>query len=60
MRTILVLAMLLALASCAQVTCPERGLDGGIGGTGGCTNETTAQEVIAHVSNPSHNPYLPS
>jgi len=60
MRTILVFAMLLALASCAQVTCPERGLDGGIGGTGGCTNETTAQEVFAHVSNTSHNPYLPS
>lgn len=47
MRLFLVLATLLALASCAQVTCSDHKQDGGIGGTGGCTNETAAHNVLA-------------
>jgi hypothetical protein len=43
------LALFLGLAACASTICPDREPDGGIGGTGGCTNETLEQKAYAQI-----------
>ena len=50
MRTLLMLALFLGLTACANVSCSDLERDGGIGGTGGCSDESS--ERIAY-SQPS-------
>lgn len=52
MRLVLILTLCLSLAACSNVTCSDRQLDGGIGGTGECTSEIPAQAPDAEVSEP--------
>ena len=50
MRPILMLALFLGLTACTSAICSDLEPDGGIGGTGGCTNEMPEQVAYAQVS----------
>ena len=48
MKTVFTLILLLGLAACANVSpCPDREVDGGIGGTGECNSEIPAIAAFA-------------
>jgi hypothetical protein len=50
MRPILMLALFLGLTACTSAICSDLEPDGGIGGTGGCTNEMPEQVAYAQIS----------
>lgn len=41
MKGLLWLVLAASLLACSPMPCPDRDKDGGIGGTGGCTPDTT-------------------
>lgn len=46
MRLFLAFAIVLLLASCSPVSCPVDERDGGIGGTGGCSNAQPKEQLV--------------
>jgi len=60
MRPILMLALFLGLTACASVSCSDLERDGGIGGTGGCSDELSGKMAYSQSSDSLDNLHGPS